>query len=205
MFLRVPLSLFQAFFCSTLPFPNTTLKIHLPSSPAHPITSPHFTTSSRCHGIHTDQANLRVVHVRDAFATFPADLLPPSYTFHMPMQTSPWGRWYDVDWLRATLSSPDLVVGGGLEDVQVEALASTWPVAGVDDFMRAYGTMVDFVADMVLGAESVGRLGGHEGVRERVREYLVGKFGRRGDGEKEEEGWTLVGLSICAWGRKRAQ
>lgn len=84
-------------------------------------------------------------------------------------------------------------------------LASTWPVAGVDDFLRAYGTMVDLAADVVLGAESVARLGGHEGVRERVRAYLVGRFGRQGEEVEEEEGWTLVGVSICAWGRKRAE
>lgn len=206
MFLRVSLSLSFK--------PSFTLRYlppqyHAQDTPAkQPIPSDHFTplyftTSSGRDGIHTDQANLRITHVRDAFATFPADLLPPSYTFHMPMQTTPWGRWYDVDWLRATLSSPDRVGAGGLEDVRVEVLASTWPVAGVEDFMRAYRAMVDLVADMALGAESVRRLGGHEGVRERVREYLVGRFGRRGEGE--EEGWTLVGVSICAWGRKRVQ
>lgn len=109
------------------------------------------------------------------------------------MQTSAWGRWDDVDWVRGALASR------GLQDARASALASTMRVDGVDHFMRACGgPMVDAAADVALGAESVARLGGHEGVRRRVRGYLEDKFG----GE-EEEGWTLVWLSICAWGRKK--
>lgn len=149
----------------------------------------------------------RIVHVRDAFATFPVSLLPRDYTFRFPMQTSPWGRWDDVDWVRSALASPPQSSsshgggggggGEGLEDVHAHVRAGTSRVEGVDHFMRAYGKSVDAVADVALGAESVARLGGHEGVRRRVRGYLEEKFGGK------EEGWTLVWVSICAWGRKK--
>lgn len=60
--------------------------------------------------------------------------------------------------------------------------------------MKMSDKMVDMVADMVLGEESVGKLGGKERIRERVKGYLEQRFGTRG--------WTCVGVSIVAWGKK---
>lgn len=76
----------------------------------------------------------------------------------------------------------------------MEVFAHTWAVADVGNFMKMLDKMVDWVADMVLGSESIQKLGGREGVKRRVEEYLRGRFGTKG--------WTLVGVSICAWGKK---
>lgn len=158
------------------------------SPPPSPIPCTFFFHADKWH-------QPRITYVRDAFASFPASLLPPDYSFRFPMQTSPWGRWDDVNWLRSTLASPEL----GLEpdSVHVDALASTWAVDGVDHFMRTTEKMIDLTADVTLGAESITRLGGHEGIRQKVRGYFEERFG--------EEGWTLVGVSICAWGKKKAE
>lgn len=122
------------------------------------------------------------------------------------MQTTTWGRWYDVDWVRDTLLSMTApgaegeTVGKGegrrnlLEDVHVEVFAHTSPAEDVGHFMKMFEKMLDWVADLALGAESIQKLGGREGVKKRVEEYLRGRFGTRG--------WTLVGVSICAWGKK---
>lgn len=132
--------------------------------------------------------------MRDAIATFPKSLLPPDFTFHMPMQTSTWGKWYDIDWLRSTLSAPD--TGLDPASVRVEPMAMSYTVDGPDHFLHGHANMVDMVASMVLGKESIERLGGRDGVRRRVREYLVSRYGENG-------GWTMVGVAICAWGKKR--
>lgn len=105
------------------------------------------------------------------------------------MQTSPWGKWDDVDWVRGALSAR-------LEDVHVEVFAHSWRVQNVEHFMKSFEKMIDIVSGMVLDAESVEKLGGLQGVRERTRMYLEERF--------EREGWTCVGVSICAWGRKSA-
>lgn len=60
--------------------------------------------------------------------------------------------------------------------------------------MKMSDRMIDMVAGMVLKEESIGKLGGKEGVKERVKSYLEQRFGTRG--------WTCVGVSILAWGRK---
>ncbi|KAF3765764.1 S-adenosyl-L-methionine-dependent methyltransferase [Cryphonectria parasitica EP155] len=132
-----------------------------------------------------------VIHMRDAFDSFPASLLPEDYKSHFPMHMSSWGQWGNVDWLRDTLSDPTLCA---LEDVRVEVFANSYWIENVDEFMKAHAKMIDLVAGMVLTKESVAKLGGMEGVRGRVREYLEGRFGTKG--------WTMTGLSILAWGRK---
>ncbi|CAN8099308.1 unnamed protein product [Discula destructiva] len=129
------------------------------------------------------------VDVRDAFATIPAALLPSDYVFRAPMQTTAWGHWYDVDWVRDVLA-----VQHGLADVRVEVLANTWPVHGVGHFMRMFEKLLGPVAGMVLGEKTVAKLGGEEGVQTLVEGFLKEKYG-----EKE---WTATGLSICAWGTK---
>lgn len=62
--------------------------------------------------------------------------------------------------------------------------------------MKTFGVIVEMMADKALGKESIDKLGGMEGVRDRVRAYLEGEYGRRG--------WTLTWVSIVAWGRKSA-
>lgn len=60
--------------------------------------------------------------------------------------------------------------------------------------MKMSDKIVDIVADLVLGEESIADLGGKETIRERVKGYLEQRFG--------SGGWTCVGLSILAWGKK---
>lgn len=129
------------------------------------------------------------VHFRDALAAQPTHLLPPNFEFHFPTQTTGWGHWDDLDWLHATL------VDSGLEDVHVEPLASAVRVENVDYFMRMTDQMFPMMAKMVLGEESTAKLGGLDGLKEKVRVYLEGQFG--------DKGWTLTGVSLCSWGRKK--
>lgn len=59
---------------------------------------------------------------------FPPTQLPPDFEFHFPMQTTPWGKWYDVDWVQEALCDAETCGGVVLEDVKVEAFANTWYV-----------------------------------------------------------------------------
>lgn len=60
--------------------------------------------------------------IRAAFASFPPNLLPANYdrNFLFPAQTTPWGKWSDMDWNRDTLQARFL-----LEDVHVDVMAHT--------------------------------------------------------------------------------
>lgn len=105
------------------------------------------------------------------------------------MQVTSYGHWYDIDWIRDTLTTDHQ-----LDDVQVDVLANMYRIKGVEQAMNLFGPMVDMAADFVLGKECMERLGGKDGVRERVRKFLEGRYGERG--------WTMTGVSIVAWGRK---
>lgn len=138
--------------------------------------------------------------MRAAFSSsahFPPSLLPPSFSpDRIPFitQSSPWGRWDDVDWVRQTLAE-----GGLLHDVHVDVLAHTWPMAGPAHYAQAFGAVVDIMARRVLGEAGEAALGGPEGVRARVRAFLE-EDERYGNGAGQ--GWTLTWVSIVAWGRK---
>lgn len=97
-----------------------------------------------------------------------------------------------MDWIRDILQGPLCQ----LEDVHVDVLAHTWPMNSAGHFIKAMGAMVDVMGTLVLGRESIDKLGGTEGVRERVRAFLEEEHGGRG--------WTLTWVSIVAWGKKPA-
>lgn len=153
---------------------------------------------------------------------FPPELLPPNFQFRIAMNMSKWGHWDDVDWVRDTLSDAN-ACGVALEDVQVEVWANTWyahpylhdlseiplvaenkgrivadcdtrPVENVMHFLKMSGKMIDMAASWVLDEENISKLGGKEGITERVRDYLEEKYGTKG--------WTCIGVSILAWGKK---
>lgn len=54
--------------------------------------------------------------------------------------------------------------------------------------------MLDMVAGWVLDQASISKLGGKEGIAERVKGYLEEMYGTKG--------WTCIGVSILAWGKK---
>lgn len=64
-------------------------------------------------------------------------------------------------------------------------------------YMQAVGPMVDMTANMILGEESVEKLGGLEGVRKRVRAFL-----EEDEGYGADKGFTLTWISIVACGKK---
>lgn len=136
------------------------------------------------------------VFLRDAMASpahFPPKLLPPDFAFHVPMHTSQWGQWDDVDWVREALSDAD-ACGVALDNVKVEVFANSWPVENVEHFMKMSEKVIDMVMGLVLHEESIGKLGGKEGLKARVKGYLEDRYGTKG--------WTCIGVSILAWGTK---
>ncbi|KAJ4412527.1 hypothetical protein N0V82_008752 [Gnomoniopsis sp. IMI 355080] len=137
-----------------------------------------------------------IVFLRDAIASpahFPPELLPPDFTFHVSMNMSNWGCWDDVDWVRDALSDAN-ACGVALEDVGTEVLANSWLVENAEHFMKVNGKMIDMVVGMLLNEDSIGKLGGKEGIKARVKGYLEERYGTRG--------WTCIGVSILAWGKK---
>lgn len=60
--------------------------------------------------------------------------------------------------------------------------------------MKMSEKVIDMAASMNLDEESIGRLGGNEGIKSRVKSYLEERYGNRS--------WTCVGVSILALGRK---
>ncbi|KAK0655332.1 hypothetical protein B0T16DRAFT_486914 [Cercophora newfieldiana] len=72
--------------------------------------------------------------VQRAFESFPFKA-----PFKAPAQTTAWGEWYDVNWIRKTLQAK------GLESVKVEPCAFVQRIDSAEYFMRNFGMIVNFV------------------------------------------------------------
>lgn len=70
----------------------------------------------------------------------------------------------------------------------------TRPVENVGHFLKMSERMIDMATGWVLDDESISKLGGKEGITQRVKGYLEEKYGTNG--------WTCIGVSILAWGKK---
>lgn len=130
-----------------------------------------------------------VCDVREAFDSLPSRLLPPDYSFHMPMTLSDDGHWDNVDWVREALTDQ------GLVDVQVDVLATLTPIKNPEHFMKTSATMIEYAGKLTLGLDLEADRGKVEEIKEHVKKYLVEKYGKDGK-------WTLTWVSIIASGRK---
>lgn len=103
------------------------------------------------------------------------------------MQTTKWGDWADSNWIKQTLQDR------GLEDVKVDVLSHLQPIAGADEFLTNFGSMIEWVVNSNW-SEELRKEHPLDEVKKLMREYLVKK---RGD-----KGWDIVWTSIIASGRK---
>jgi hypothetical protein len=102
------------------------------------------------------------------------------------MQTTAWGRWTDVNWIRRTL------LAKGLEDVKVDVFAFLSHVESVDYFLSNFAMMMDLI---MTGSwpEELRKEHPREQVHALMREWLEKKYG--GDG------WDYSWVAVVASGR----
>ncbi|KAL1842325.1 hypothetical protein VTJ49DRAFT_5493 [Mycothermus thermophilus] len=98
--------------------------------------------------------------VKAAFQSFPFEA-PCS----MELQTTSWGQWSDINWVRETL------VNKGLCNVKVSVFAHLSDVDGPEDFITRYGMMVDWIVDSCW-SEELRREYPREVVHRMVKEFL---------------------------------
>lgn len=102
------------------------------------------------------------------------------------MQTTQWGNWSNVNWIRRILE--DL----GLEDVKVDVMARLQHIRGAEDFVACFGMMFSWVLNSQW-SEELRREHGIEEVKRLVAEHLEEKYGGRG--------WDVTWTSIIASAR----
>ena len=112
--------------------------------------------------------------------------LPFEAPFAMRMQTTAWGEWSNVNWVRRALEDV------GLEDVRVEVLAHLQRVHGAADFVACFESMMRWVVESCW-SEELRREHGMDEVKRLVRDHLEEKYGGRG--------WDVTWTSIIASGR----
>ncbi|KAK3687430.1 S-adenosyl-L-methionine-dependent methyltransferase [Podospora appendiculata] len=114
-----------------------------------------------------------------------------SFPFEAPfaanlVQTTPWGDWADVNWVRKTLESK------GLEDIKVDVFAFLSRVDGAEHFMASTGMMIDWVMQ-ANWSDELRKEHGKEEVHGLVREFVEKKYHGRG--------WDQTGIAVIASGR----
>lgn len=120
--------------------------------------------------------------VQGAFESFPFDA-----PFVKRMQTTKWGQWSDVNWIKKTLLEQ------GLEDVTVDVHAHLQPVESGAEFVEHFAMMLEWMVKTDW-SEEVREKHSLEDVKKLVEDYLVEKY--------EGKGWYLTWTSITASGRK---
>ncbi|KAK4151020.1 S-adenosyl-L-methionine-dependent methyltransferase [Chaetomidium leptoderma] len=121
------------------------------------------------------------IELRRAFKSFPFEA-----PCEMGLQTTEWGDWSDVNWVRETL------VGKGLRDVNVDLLAFTSHVDSPAFFVENCKMMMDWVMTSCW-SEELRKEHPKEEVFQMVREVLDKKYG---DG-----GWEATWVGLVATGR----
>ncbi len=104
----------------------------------------------------------------------------------MTLQTTPWGKWSDVNWVRKTLTEK------GFEDIKVDVFAFLSHVESADFFLKNYGMMMDWIVNTSWSDELRAEHPKEE-VHRLVKEFLEKKY----DGE----GWDLSWIALVASGR----
>ncbi|KAL2132434.1 hypothetical protein VTI74DRAFT_3803 [Chaetomium olivicolor] len=119
--------------------------------------------------------------VREAFKSLPFEA-----PFEMSLQTTAWGNWSDVNWVRKTLTQK------GLRDVQVEVFAFLSHVKDADFFLANFGMMMDWIMTSCW-PEELRKEHPKEEVHRLVKEYLEKKY--------EGGGWECSWVGLIATGR----
>ena len=104
----------------------------------------------------------------------------------MPMQTTSWGNWSDVNWIRKTLERK------GLEDVKVDVTAFLTHTDGPEFFMSNFAMMLDFIIK-TSWSEELRKEHPKEEVQKLMKEYLNKKYGN--------DGWDLSWVAVVATAR----
>jgi hypothetical protein len=120
--------------------------------------------------------------VKGAFESFPFEA-----PFVPRMQTTRWGEWPDVNWVKKALTEQ------GLEDVTVGVHSHLQAVESAAEFVSQFASMVEWMvktdwSDQTQEEHSL------DEVKKLLEEYLVEKHGGKG--------WYLTWTSITASGRK---
>jgi hypothetical protein len=102
------------------------------------------------------------------------------------MQTTKWGDWANVNWVRKVL------VEHSLEDINVEVQAHLSPVPSAKSFVSNFGVMLDWVMNSNWSEETK-KANGREEVMKLIEEFLEKKYGGGS--------WDLTWVSIIASGR----
>ena len=122
-----------------------------------------------------------ITEVREAFKTFPFEA-----PFDLPLQTTAWGDWSDVNWVRKALE------GRGLQDVKVEAFAFLSRSDSADYFVSIFGIMMDVIMN-TCWSEELRKQHPKEEVLKLLKEALEKKYGG--------EGWDVSWVALVASGR----
>lgn len=122
-----------------------------------------------------------MAEVKEAFRSFPFEA-----PCEMDLQTTAWGEWADVNWIRKTLESK------GLRDVTVDVYAHLTRVENAESFVSGYGMMMDWVMSSNW-SEELRKQHPREEVHALTRAYLEKKYGN--------EGWDMSWVAVIASGR----
>ncbi len=118
--------------------------------------------------------------VQKAFESFPFEA-----PFSATLQTTKWGDWADVNWVRRALEDR------GLQDVKVDVFAHLSHVDGAAQFLDHYTMMINWVLN-TCWSEELRKEHPVDEVLGLVREYLEGKY--------EGNGWDVTWVSLIASG-----
>lgn len=122
-----------------------------------------------------------VGEVRGAFGSFPFEA-----PCGMALQTTSWGNWSDVNWVRKTLTER------GLQDVEVDVFAFLSHVESSDYFLANFSMMIDWIVS-TSWSEELRKEHPNDEVHARVKEFLDVKYGGGG--------WELSWIALVASGR----
>jgi hypothetical protein len=119
--------------------------------------------------------------LEDAFAA-----LPFPAPFKLFAQTTAWGDWADLNWIRRTL------LAKGLKDVKVEPCVLTQHADSADYFVRNFAMIINWLMS-VCWSEELRKEHPAEEVQKLVKEFLEKKH--------EGKGWELVWVGLVATAR----
>jgi hypothetical protein len=122
-----------------------------------------------------------LVEVKEAFKSFPFEA-----PFDMPLQTSRWGDWAEVNWIRKTL------VAKGLQDVKTDLFAYLTRVDSAESFVATFGAMIDVIMNGCW-SEELRKQHPRDEVHAMMKERLEKKYG--GDG------WEYSWIAVIASGK----
>ena len=122
-----------------------------------------------------------MTEVREAFKALPFEA-----PIDLPLQTTTWGDWPDVNWIRKTLE------GKGLQDVKVNVYAFLSHCDSADYFITVFGLMMDVFLN-TSWTEELRKAHPKEEVLRLVKEHLEKKYG--------DEGWEFSWVAAVASGR----